>query len=180
MFDAPESARIEIGSGRYLSELEDTDKPSLVEYLNDTQLHENTLRIPFPYRSEDADAFVHGVQEVTRAYGRPLHFAIRDTSGRAIGGIGFDELSVGHCAEIGYWLGRPFWGQGIMSDAVKAACRYAIDQWQLVRISAHVFPKNPASARVLEKNDFHREGRLRRYRQKDGQFLDSDLFARLT
>jgi RimJ/RimL family protein N-acetyltransferase len=105
--------------------------------------------------------------------GRPIHFAIREPSGRVIGGCGFNELTVGHRAEIGYWLAKPCWGRGIMTEVVERLCEMAWTEWKLVRITAHVFPFNEASARVLEKNGFQLEGVLRKHHQKDGQFLDA-------
>jgi len=86
-------------------------------------------------------------------------------------------LTYGHRAEIGYWLAKPFWGQGIMSAVVGAICDFAFGDWKLVRITAHVFTSNEASSRVLEKNGFEYEGLLRKHHQKDGKFIDSKLYA---
>ena len=94
-----------------------------------------------------------------------------------LGGCGFEGVSYGHCAEIGYWLARPFWGQGIMTEVVRALCGFAFAEWKLVRITAHVFDFNAASARVLEKNGFSLEGLLRKHHRKAGRFLDSRLYA---
>ena len=74
--------------------------------------------------------------------------------------------------EIGYWLAKPFWGRGIMTAVVRTLCDYAFAEFGLVKISAHVFANNPASARVLEKCGFVREGLLRRHYHKDGQYFD--------
>lgn len=64
-----------------------------------------------------------------------------------------------------------------MTGVVRAACAFAIAEWKLVRITAHVFELNKASARVLEKSGFELEGLLRKHHQKDGKFLDSKLYA---
>ncbi len=64
-----------------------------------------------------------------------------------------------------------------MTQVVRAACELAISQWQLVRITAHVFSFNPASARVLEKNGFQFEGELKKNHRKNGVFIDSLLYA---
>lgn len=84
-----------------------------------------------------------------------------------------------HRAEIGYWLARPFWGQGIMTDAVRAFVRYAFSELELLRLTAHVFENNVASSRVLEKNGFLLEGKLREHFFKDGNFLDARLYGLL-
>ncbi len=114
--------------------------------------------------------------ETTEFPGEPRHFAIREGDS-LIGSVGFDGLQEGHTAEIGYWLGRAWWSRGIMTAVVGKACEHAIARWQLVRITAHVFESNIASARVLEKNGFELEGVLRKHYRKDGRFLDSRLFA---
>ena len=71
-----------------------------------------------------------------------------------MGACGFDDLVLGHSAEIGYWLARPYRGQGIMTAVVRAACHFAQTKWELARICAYVFDSNLASARVLEKGRF--------------------------
>ena len=98
-----------------------------------------------------------------------------------IGGCGFDGLQAGtsHLAEVGYWLAKPYWGRGIMTAVVQRLCRHAFEEFGLAKITAHVFPLNQASARVLEKCGFHEEGLLRKHFLKDGQFIDARLFAML-
>jgi len=80
-------------------------------------------------------------------------------------------------AEMGYWLGEAFWGRGIMTDAVRALTRYAIAAHGLTRVYAVPFEWNPASTRVLEKAGFVCEARMRRSVIKEGQILDSFLYA---
>lgn len=166
-----------IDEGLSLSALGAGDKPVLVEYLNDREIYDRTLRIPFPYTEADADFFLNLDAEATRKHGHLVHFAIRDRSGKAIGGAGFEGLVYGHRAEIGYWLAKPLWGQGIMTKVVRALCEFAFAEWSLVRITAHVFPFNDASAKVLEKNGFQLEGVLRKLHLKGGNFQDAKLYA---
>ena len=66
-----------------------------------------------------------------------------------------------------------------MTAVVQRACAHAFDEFGLVKITAHVFPHNLASARVLEKCGFQQEGFLRKHFRKDGQFIDARLFALL-
>ncbi len=66
-----------------------------------------------------------------------------------------------------------------MTTVVQRVCRHAFEEFGLVKITAHVFPHNPASARVLEKSGFQEEGYLRKHFLKDGQFIDARLFALL-
>jgi ribosomal-protein-alanine N-acetyltransferase len=99
----------------------------------------------------------------------------------AIGCIG---LQIGRdvhrkTAELGFWLGEPFWGRGIMTEAVAELTRWAFGAFELERIYAEPFATNRASARVLEKAGFACEGRLKASIYKDNQRLDSFLYARV-
>jgi RimJ/RimL family protein N-acetyltransferase len=164
-----------------LTEFLTTDRPALVQHLDDKDIYERTLRIPYPYTDTDAEAWLPLVAEMTRQQGRPVCWAIRSTDGSLIGGCGFQGLQVGesHRAEIGYWLAKPHWGQGIMTVVVRRACAHAFEEFGLVKVTAHVFAGNGASARVLEKCGFQQEGYLRKHYVKDGKFIDARLYALL-
>ena len=82
-------------------------------------------------------------------------------------------------AELGYWLAEPYWGRGLMTEAVRAVTRYAFDELGLFRIEAGVFGWNVSSVRVLEKVGYSFEGRLRKQVFKDGQRVDVLLYSRL-
>jgi RimJ/RimL family protein N-acetyltransferase len=165
----------------HLSEFRSSDKPALIQYLNDPDIYDCTLRIPFPYTDASADEWLALVAKITKQQGQQVHFAIRNADDALIGGCGFDGFQIGksHRAEVGYWLAKPFWGRGIMTAVVQRVCRHAFEEFGLVKITAHVFSHNPASARVLEKCGFQEEGFLRKHFLKDGQFLDARLFALL-
>lgn len=80
-------------------------------------------------------------------------------------------------AELAYWLGEPFWGKGIMTEAVRRMCGYAFEQCGLVRIYAAPYAFNAGSRRVLEKADFRMEGTLRKSVYKGGNYYDACLYA---
>jgi [ribosomal protein S5]-alanine N-acetyltransferase len=164
-----------------LSEFRPSDKPALLEYLNDRDIYDRTLRIPFPYTEADAEAFLARVAKATDQHGQPAHFAVRTGDDSMIGGCGLNDFEVGksHRAEIGYWLAKGFWGRGIMTEVVQRLCQHAFEEFGLVKITAQVSMFNPASARVLEKCGFEQEGFLRKHFLKDGQFIDARLFALL-
>ena len=82
-------------------------------------------------------------------------------------------------AELGYWLAEPFWGRGVMTAAVTAFVAHSFQTLPLQRIFASVYASNPASARVLEKAGFQFEGCMRKNVLKDGEILDSLLYARV-
>lgn len=134
---------------------------------------------PHPYSRKDARAWI-------RAAGRQApcrHFALvaGETLPAVAGGIGIIDQTDVHAgtAEIGYWLGSPFWGRGIMSAALEAFTVFAFAEYGLRRLYARVFAWNPASMRVLEKCGYVKEGVLRESAIKDGRVVDEAIYARL-
>jgi RimJ/RimL family protein N-acetyltransferase len=173
--------KIVVNDQVHLSEFRPSDTSALLEHLNDREIYDRTLRIPFPYTENDAAAWLALVAKITEQQGRPVHWAIRSADDTLIGGCGFDDFQVGksHRAEVGYWLAKPHWGRGIMTAVVGRVCRHAFEEFGLAKITAHVFPHNPASARVLQKCGFQEEGFLRKHYLKDDQLVDARLFALL-
>ena len=82
-------------------------------------------------------------------------------------------------AEIGYWLAEPLWNRGIVTEAVAAITERAFRELEVVRIQAAIYAWNPASMRVLEKCGYVREGVLKKSVWKDGNLVDSVMYARL-
>lgn len=165
-----------------LSPFEPDDKLNLIRYLNDPIIYRNTQNIPFPYTEADADWWIHHVQEIYEQQGVHTNRSIRHDKYGVIGGIGcFLRTGLeGHCDEIGYWLAEPFRGQGIATLAVQVFCDWLFAiRPALVRMEAKVYAHNPASARVLEKAGFQREGLARKLVIKDGVYIDVILLSRL-
>lgn len=136
-------------------------------------------RFPNPYSKRDARAWIKGVTRQIPC----AHFAVEaaEAGGRLAGGIGLmaqEDIHRG-TAELGYWLGEAYWGRGIMTGAVEAFAGYAFEAFRLRRLYALVLDWNPASARVLEKNGFLLEGRLRRSAIKDGAVVDELVYAKV-
>jgi [ribosomal protein S5]-alanine N-acetyltransferase len=173
--------RINVRDGFFLSALQQSDKPALLEHLQSGAVYATTLNIPYPYLEMHADSWIQKRIEHTRNCGKEVTFAIRDREGKLIGLVSADNHVPGesHRAEIGYWLAQPFWGKGIMTDAVRAFVAYAFRELDVERLTAHVFEMNAASARVLEKNGFQLEGRFRKHLMKDGKPLDARFYGLL-
>jgi [ribosomal protein S5]-alanine N-acetyltransferase len=155
------------------------DLDALVHYANNRKIWLNLRdRFPHPYTRSDAEAWIAFCLTEAEPI---LQFAI-EYRREAIGGIGFERHIDVHrfTAEVGYWIAEPFWGQGIASAALQRATDYGFNQLNLERIEAMVFDNNAASGRVLEKNGYSFEGRLRRSVFKDGRFLDGLLYSRLS
>ncbi len=163
-----------------LSQITWDDKPSYLKHLNETdEFHARMGMMPFPYQELDADQWLSKVVRETLETDRRRNWAIRNDHGELIGGTGVFEATKGEKAEMGYWLAKPYWGCGIMSAACVAACRYAFEEFKLLKIAAHVFDFNIGSARVLEKCGFEQEGFLRKHYLKDGKLIDARLYGLL-
>jgi RimJ/RimL family protein N-acetyltransferase len=154
------------------------DEASLIKHINDKFIAKNTLHIPYPYTLKDAKKWInHNLELSKKRNKQEINFAI-EVNGEVVGGIGLGYID--NCsAEIGYWLGRRYWGQGIMTEAVKLVTKYAFEKLGLKRVYAYVFWGNKQSVRVLEKNGFKLEGKLKKYAKKGNKFLDALLFAKV-
>jgi [ribosomal protein S5]-alanine N-acetyltransferase len=152
------------------------DAEELAAQANDRRVSRNLRDLfPHPYGIEDARSFLARAQERVP----PTVFAIV-ADGRIAGGIGYvphgDVERVG--AEVGYWLGVSHWGRGLATAALQALTDHAFGtQAELRRLWAVPFATNPASARVLEKAGYTREGTLRQSAVKDGRVIDPWMYA---
>jgi RimJ/RimL family protein N-acetyltransferase len=151
------------------------DEDSLARHADDPGVWLNLRdRFPHPYTRADAEHWVRFASGQTPE----TAFAI-DLGGQAVGGIGVElHGDIERCsAEVGYWLGRAFWGRGLATAAVRGLTAHALGTYSLTRVYALPFADNPASLRVLEKAGFRLEGRLRRSAVKDGVVRDQLLYA---
>jgi len=173
--------KIEISPNICLSQITKEDKLSLLKYINDKDIYSNTLKIPFPYTEKDADDWISFVEFSKHETGVLKHWVIKNESDELIGGIGFhSKYGIhSHKDEIGYWLGKPFWNKGIMTDVVNKICSIGFTDFNLTRIEATVFTYNIPSKKVLKKAGFMLEGTLQKFYIKDSLFIDADIFARL-
>lgn len=173
--------KIQINDSYYISDITTSDKAAYLEHFKEKQIYDQTLAIPFPYSEADAEWWInHCIQDVAKQGGRTVNWAIRRSSDNfLIGGIGFIGFTIGenHKAELGYWLAKPYWNNGIMTDAVRKVIEFGFNEFGLIRITANVFHFNFGSARVLEKAGFQFEANLRRHYKKDGQIFDGKLYA---
>lgn len=154
----------------------DGDQDALVRLADDRRVWRNmTDAFPHPYTRADADGWI----VAANAPGRDLHRAI-EVNGLLAGGVGAmgGRLENVATAAFGYWLGQPFWGRGIATAAATALAGHLLAQRVFARLEARVYAWNPPSARVLEKSGFTREALLRHSITKDGQLIDSWLYAR--
>jgi RimJ/RimL family protein N-acetyltransferase len=127
-----------------------TDAARVAMLANDFDIAKMTSTMPHPYDLDDARGFLERVDRSDPQ--RNAEFAI-ERDGELIGMLGFHPMDDGRC-ELGYWLGRPYWGRGFATEAVRAAMRWARGDWGRRFVIARHFADNPASGEVLCKSDF--------------------------
>ncbi len=153
------------------------DAAELAQTLSNKKVQDN-LRdgLPYPYTEADAREYITAM--LAADPNETLAFAIV-AENRVVGSIGVYRQANIHfrTAEMGYYIGEPFWGRGLGASAVGQTCRYVFEHTDILRIFAEPFAYNTASCRILEKNGFVYEGTLRCNAQKNGALLDMKMYA---
>jgi len=161
-----------------LRKLKLSDASDIYKNLQDREMVKWTLNIPWPYKRKDAIKFI-----------RKTYYRIRKNSGYAFG-IVLKEIDkvIGVIdifnidwknknAELGYWLGKKYWGKGLTTEAVKLMLKFAFEKLKLHRVYAGVFEENIASRRVLEKTGFKLEGIKRECRYRYNKWHNELIFG---
>jgi [ribosomal protein S5]-alanine N-acetyltransferase len=155
------------------------DAPTVEELAGDAEVAGPTLNIPHPYPAGLAAEWIAS-HAGWASSGERYAFAIeRRADGALLGAITANLAPRHRRAELGYWLGRPYWGQGYTSEAARRVTAFCFDELGVHRVQATCFIGNVASARVMEKAGMHREGVLRGYVRKGDAFLDTAMYALL-
>lgn len=154
-----------------------SDAADLAKTLSSKNIMDN-LRdgLPYPYTEKDGEDYIAAV--LSSKEDDVFAFAVT-VNDKAIGSIGAFRQGNIHkrTAELGYYLAEQYWGQGIMTEAVKQACKHIFDRSDIIRIYAEPFACNAASCRVLEKAGFHCEGVLRSNAVKNGKIEDMKMYS---
>ncbi len=153
----------------------EADIPELLPLIGAREIAATTGRIPHPYSVEDARQFLARMEtdpEVRLA-------VILRSNGHLIGGVGLRLVEPHQQAELGYWIGVPYWGCGYATEAAGEMLRYGFEQLKLHRIFANHFKNNPASGRILRKLGMEYEGCQHGHFRKWDQFVDLELYGLL-
>jgi len=153
------------------------DKDDLAKILNNQNIL-NNLRdgLPYPYTEKDAKEYITSVLFADKL--KTFAFAIT-LEDQVIGSIGIFRCDNIHfrTAEMGYYIGEPYWGNGYATSAVMQACKYVFENSDIIRIFAEPFAHNVRSCRVLEKAGFKYEGTLHCNAVKNGKILDMKMYS---
>lgn len=131
-------------------DLQFTDAARITELAGDWDVARMTARIPYPYTLTQADQWISSLDD-----GEFVQVVELDS--RLIGAVGYTSNADGSL-EIGYWIGRPWWGQGYGTEAAETLMSYCFDTVGVSRLTCCHFDDNPASARIIKKLGFRAVG----------------------
>jgi RimJ/RimL family protein N-acetyltransferase len=153
------------------------DASEVQRLAGDREIARETTEIPHPYEDGVAERWISThAERFVNGEGVTLAVTLR-SDGRLLGAISLEINRDGTWAEMGYWIGKPYWGQGYCTEAAREMLRYAFEAIGLHRVQARHFPRNPASGRVMQKIGMTCEGRQRQHVKKWGEYLDLEIYG---
>jgi len=155
-----------------LRKLKKSDAPSIYQNAKDFEIARYTT-LPHPYRLKNAEDFIKMThQKIRKKKAFELGIELKESK-EIIGMMSLMDIDYDNKnAEIGYWLGKKYWGKGIMKEAIKLILNFGFKKLNLVRIYARVMHPNIASAKLLERSGFKYEGRMRKTTLRRGKWMD--------
>ncbi|MCO6488026.1 MAG: GNAT family N-acetyltransferase [Phaeodactylibacter sp.] len=139
-----------------LRKLVPEDIPALVRYADNRKISDNIINIPYPYREPDAVFRISYVVQGFRKKTLYVFAIILKKSGEFIGEASL-HIENGNKAQLGYWVGEPFWNKGIATEATKAILKFGLEELNLHEIYATAHIRNIASEKVLLHNGLKKE-----------------------
>ncbi len=153
------------------------DAPEVQRLAGAAEVADTTLNVPYPYADGMAEAWIAGHPDQFLYRTGVVYAVTRPEEDGLCGCVSLGIMSPHSRAELGYWLGVPFWGQGYATEAAAALVDYGFRGLSLHKITASHFARNPASGRVMQKIGMTREGLLRGHVLKDGAYEDLVVYG---
>jgi ribosomal-protein-alanine N-acetyltransferase len=158
-----------------LREINKSDADSIARYAADKEISMYTL-VPYPYAKKDALDFLELIEKEKKE-NSSLHLGI-EFKAHIVGMIGLNTVNHQHQrAELGYWLGKDFWGMKIMTEAIGLFVPFCFKHAKLERIYAYVEPENVSSWKLLESCGFEQEGLLKKHFRKHDKQYDCYMYG---
>jgi RimJ/RimL family protein N-acetyltransferase len=161
-----------------LRPLREADASAVQGFCSDREVASTTMHIPHPYPEGGAMEWIRGHPDAYAA-GLNAVWGMDLKRKGVVGVIGLSLQPTHRRAELGYWVGRPHWGQGFATEAAVAVARCAFEHFGVYRLHAHHFSRNPASGAVLRRAGLLHEGTLRGHVLKWGVFEDVEMYGAL-
>lgn len=164
-----------------LRALKKSDAPSITKYLQEKAISDNIPIIPFPYSLKDGYKFIEITRENRKKLLFSLDFGVYHKELKEIIGVVSlikIDLKNKNC-ESGSWIGKPFWGTGLIYEAKIEMYKFAFEKLKLRKIYSKVFMSNTRSYKHLEKLGFVRQGIFRKHIIKNDKFVDEYYYEML-
>lgn len=147
-----------------------SDSDRVKELAGDRKIYETTLNLPHPYEDGMAEKWISS-QQAQFYNGKGVNLAVTlKQSGELIGSIGLGASERHKRAELGYWIGVPYWGKGYCTEASRAIIAYGFRSLPYHKITSRHLEGNPASGKVMGRSGMKKEGTLTDEVFKDGRF----------
>lgn len=153
------------------------DAPRVTALAGEREIALNTLNIPHPYERHHAEEWIASHPGQLERRESATYAITRREDQQVVGAVGLILDPANEVAELGYWVGKPYWGRGYAAEAGRAVVEWGFRSLGLHRIHASHFPRNPASGAVLRKIGMTREGCLREHVKKWGEHLDLERYG---
>lgn len=148
-----------------------SDIPRIVKFADNPKVADMTLNMPYPYEEKDAIYWINMANQGLEDESQFTFAICQKTTDEFIGGIGLRVNKRFNRAELGFWIGEPFWNNGFVSEAVKKMLAFGFEEAGLNKILATHLPNNPASGKVMVKNGMVKEGELKEHIRKNEKYL---------
>lgn len=153
------------------------DAPMVQELAGEFAIADTTLEIPYPYENGMAESWIATHEKKFQLGELAIFAVVRKSDATLMGTISLELFSRFRRAELGYWIGLPFWNQGYCTEAAQAVIEFGFTTLQLHKIVAHHLSRNPASGRVMQKIGMVREGTFRDHTIKWDRFESLDTYG---
>ncbi|MEP1079233.1 GNAT family N-acetyltransferase [Leptolyngbya sp. PL-A3] len=154
------------------------DAPLVQRFMEDGAIAHTARSIPYPYEDGMAEQWI-ATHAPDYEAGVAVVYAIALQNHTLIGAVGLTLSPADACAELGYWVGQPYWGQGYATEATQRLIQFGFESLMLNRIYATCLARNSASARVLQKSGMTYEGCLKQHVCHRGKLEDLEQYALL-
>ncbi len=162
-----------------LGQLEVSDIPRIVEYADNPNIANNLRDLSQPYREKDAIFWLNMARQGFENQAEYIFkLGLKETN-EFIGGMGLHLKKEHHKAEVGYWIGEPFWNKGYATEALRAILKFGFEELELNKIYAKYYTYNPASGKVMVNNGMIKEAEFVDTQFKLGKFV-TEMQYRLT
>ena len=142
----------------------------------DPLVSQSTLNIPYPYTLAMAERWIETHPELWRNKSALIYAIVKHDTQLLIGTVALVSID-GSEAELGYWLGREYWGRGYCNEAVEMLIEFAVNQLQMTDLHAEHLQSNPASGKVMAKNAMHYTGSIQK-KNRDGVLVEVETYRR--